>query len=535
MGLTATQRVSLATQGLSHVTDFSEFGEDEIEQATKNMRTSIPPIPAVAEVLDNNNVVVVAAVPAVPPILPVILPAKSTHRLLVASIAYAYYTDTSRDVTAVNMHYTNVLKDFYIEWKAIVAMTKTTSTDVPAITRNNPPLKWTDSFNDYCLNTFGVRQTPLAYVIRKDVEVLPESRPAGDTTSKIDELIPGKAFGLGGSVLNDLVSRLSHDHPLYQTDNAKVYSALEEATRSTTYSATVKSFSRKRDGRGAWQALVRNYAGSDKWEALQTANTKWLLNEKWTGASYSLEKFCNQHRTRFVNLNEAKNHVDFQLPTEHTRVGYLIDNIINSDPDLRAALANIRQNVNETRSDFEGSVAVLLPVDPYKKSRKRGNDSTSVGANISSAAISPGTSSSNDGTGSTGVVLKFHDGASYSKLNSEQKAELYEWRKSPRGQKFSQSERKKRKASALKRGGSNNAIKSAVQSALAQERKKQKKNSDDVDKIAELIAGASVSNTSAVPATPVANSSSTSAITEAHKAAAIKMLKFKRDSDKSSN
>ena len=121
MGLTASQRASLVTQGLSHVNDFSEFGRDEIEQATKNMRTSIPPISAVAEILDSNNAVVVAAVPDVPPILPIILPARSTHPLLVASIAYAYYADISCNVTAFNRHHTNVLKDFYIEWKAIVA------------------------------------------------------------------------------------------------------------------------------------------------------------------------------------------------------------------------------------------------------------------------------------------------------------------------------------------------------------------------------------------------------------------------------
>ena len=72
-------------------------------------------------------------------------------------------------------------------------------------------------------------------------------------------------------------------------------------------------------------------------------------------------------------------------------------------------------------------------------------------------------------------MLKFHDGASYSKLTFEQKAELYEWRKSPQGNNISQSEHKKRKASALKKAGSNNAIKSLVQSALAQERKNRKR------------------------------------------------------------
>ena len=274
MALTPDQRASLSTQGLASIDDFAEFGKDELEEAVKNMRTAIPAIPAVAEQRDNNNNVIVAAVAAVPPVLPVIMPAKSTFRLMVASIAYAYYTDTSREVTHTNMHYTNVLKSFYVEWKALVAMTKATAPDVPCITRNNPPLKWIDSFTDYCNNVFGVRKTPLAYVIRKDVDPLPETRPAGNTTANIDPLKPNKSFGNGGSVLNDLVDRLSHDHPLFQTDNAKIFSALETATRSTTYSSTVKTFATKRDRRRAFLALKRNYAGSDKWEALQTANVK---------------------------------------------------------------------------------------------------------------------------------------------------------------------------------------------------------------------------------------------------------------------
>jgi hypothetical protein len=84
---------------------------------------------------------------------------------------------------------------------------------------------------------------------------------------------------------------------------------------------------------------------------------------------YSLDKFCNQHRSCFVNLEEAQNHYDFQLPTAHTQVGYLLDNIENADADLHAAIANIRQNVNNTPSDFEKAVSVLLPVDPYVKQR----------------------------------------------------------------------------------------------------------------------------------------------------------------------
>ena len=527
MNLTAEQRRALAEQGLEVMMDFADFGRDELEQALKNMRTSIPGIPETPAVVDANGTVTTPAIPAVDPVLPVILPAKSIHRLTVASIAWEYYTNTSRVVTHTNMHYTNVLKSFYTEWKAIISMSEETPADVPCITKNNPPLKWTDTFKDWSMNTFGVRNAPLAYVIRDNVDVLPEVRPANDTTTKIDPLLDSKPHGASGSVLGDLVSRLSHTHPLYKTDNAKVYTALEEATRSTTYSSTVKAFSRSRDGRGAWFAVISNHAGNDKWELLQKENTKWLMNTKWTGRNYSLEKFCNQHRSRFVNLQEAASHVDFQLPTAHTRVGYLIDNIENPDADLRAAIANIRQDVNNTRSDFENAVAVLLPVDPFKKSRRGNHNNThNTSANISSASVSS-VNKPNDGIGKSGVVFHFYDGADYAKLTPEQKKELHEWRSSARGKTFSSDEKKKRKAASLKKHPHSAAIKSAVKAALNRERKRQKKESDDIDEMAELIAQANLTQSSDTSQ----STGAVSAVTEAHKQAASKLIE-KRNSIK---
>jgi hypothetical protein len=528
MGLTADQRTALAGQGLATLDDFVDFGKDELTQALRNMRTAIPGTAAVPAVLDPaTNAVVTPAVDAVPGTPPIVMPAKSAQRLNVASIAWHYYTDTSRSVTSTNMHYNNILKDFYLEWKAITSMATATPQDVPCITKNNPPLRWTDTFNDYCLNTFGVRQTPLAYVIRDNVDVVPETRPALDTTTTIDPLLDGCAYGNGGSVLNDLIARLSHDHPLYKTDNAKVYSLLEEATRGTAYSSTVKAFTRRRDGRAAWKALKSSHAGSDKWELLQKENTKWLLNTKWNGRVYSLEKFCNQHRSRFVNLEEAQNHVDFQLPTEHTRVGYLLDNIENADADLRAAIANIRQNVNDTRTNFESAIAVLLPVDPYLKQRRNVPKPTIPGANISGASIMDKPDTFSAGTGKTGVNLRFHTDSEYAQLSAGQKDELYKWRSSQQGKKFTSEEMKKRKATGyLGKNPNNRNLKSAIKSVLSQEKKKQKQKSDDMAEMAQIIADAG--KPAATPAPSKSNASSTTAVTEAHRVAALKLMKIKQ-------
>ena len=128
---------------------------------------------------------------------------------------------------------------------------------------------------------------------------------------------------------------------------------------------------------------------------------KFLINNKWNGRQYGLDKFTNLHQTAYIQLNEAAIHVNFQLPNEHSRVDYLIDNITNTDPDLRAAIAAIRANTNNMGNDFEATVTFLLPVCPYTKhSRNRNNNN---GTAVISDATLIGKSSSK-----TGVDLRWH-------------------------------------------------------------------------------------------------------------------------------
>ena len=101
------------------------------------------------------------------------------------------------------MHFTNVLRDFYTEWEAITLLSEQDSPKIPTITKNNPPLKWCDSFKNCLYNTYGVRKAPLLYVIRDSVEVTPES--GADPNVVYDPLEANKAHGNSGSVLEDLI------------------------------------------------------------------------------------------------------------------------------------------------------------------------------------------------------------------------------------------------------------------------------------------------------------------------------------------
>ena len=99
---------------------------------------------------------------------------------------------------------------------------------------------------------------PLAYVIRENEDVPAVAPPLQVGQPHSDA---------HGSIEGELIAWASHAHALFRDNNAAVYYALEEATCSTSYAASIKPFQRSKNGCGALLALMNQYAGNDKWEA----------------------------------------------------------------------------------------------------------------------------------------------------------------------------------------------------------------------------------------------------------------------------
>uniref|UniRef100_A0A7S2RCB1 Uncharacterized protein n=1 Tax=Eucampia antarctica TaxID=49252 RepID=A0A7S2RCB1_9STRA len=120
MCLTNRQRIRLSTEGLLTINDFEYFKEDELKIAFKNVRsgisgsTRIDLVPAIVQ--DDGTVLEheISTIHDVPGVHTVMIPAKSTSRLLIASVVYHYCCDTGRAVTVANMHFNNVLHNFNI-------------------------------------------------------------------------------------------------------------------------------------------------------------------------------------------------------------------------------------------------------------------------------------------------------------------------------------------------------------------------------------------------------------------------------------
>ena len=62
---------------------------------------------------------------------------------------------------------------------------------------------------------------------------------------------------------------------------------------------------------------------------------------QWNGKKYGLQTYCPQNCAKYQQLVEASGHEGFQVPTEHTRIGYLISNIDCSDSSLQASIAKL--------------------------------------------------------------------------------------------------------------------------------------------------------------------------------------------------
>ena len=70
-------------------------------------------------------------------------------------------------------------------------------------------------------------------------------------------------------------------------------------------------------------------------------------------------------------MHACSAHVPYQLPNEHSRVGFLLDGIENDDAGLQAAMVSVEDNTGPTKKweDFESVSAHLLSMDLVAKKR----------------------------------------------------------------------------------------------------------------------------------------------------------------------
>ena len=80
---------------------------------------------------------------------------------------------------------------------------------------------------------------------------------------------------------------------------------------------------------------MNQYSGDDKWEAKIKKQDDLLHTCICKGqSSFPLEGFIAQHRNTYVSMQQCAEHVEYQLPNQHTCMGYLLEGIQCPDPGL---------------------------------------------------------------------------------------------------------------------------------------------------------------------------------------------------------
>jgi hypothetical protein len=420
----------LTYEGITNYESLLDFDKKSIQSLPSVCKESIPAINA-------DGQAGIAEEPAVPGAN---ISTISTRRLIVAMNAVKYYTSINRTINPACMHHINVLTPFKLEWDEFESMKSQDDPDVPSINdkdNERKVIKWVPIFLDCASRTYGSRG-PLAYVLRDEVDV----------PSEIDDPLENNTYyGESGSLIEELIARLPHEGAIYKNDNATIYMMIEKCARGTSVESTIKGFARKKDGRGAFKALIANHAGETKYRSIMKKKMHQLQMIKWNGRSYALEAHVSNHRNAADDLRECSEHITVAVPDQTQCVEYLIDSINCADNTLQATIGLIRANTNSMRDDFEKAASALIEVDPFKRSNKVGGNPRN--ANVS--AIDFGA-----GRGTTGVDLRWHSNKDFKKLSEEQKTELRSFMRSQEGKKLMRKSRaEKRKAEEANEKGEN--------------------------------------------------------------------------------
>ena len=159
MGIPHVTMLQLQAEGITSVSDLADFNTTSLQQLADNLRRPGGRVP------DPNP----AAQPgSTIPTPPFVFGAKSQRCITVACDLVNYYKTVSHDLTAANLQWNTVMKNFDIQWTALKEKKGEDSPETPKISKALPVIKWMEAFQDFLNRKIGNRNIPLAYIIRDE-------------------------------------------------------------------------------------------------------------------------------------------------------------------------------------------------------------------------------------------------------------------------------------------------------------------------------------------------------------------------------
>ena len=137
MGIPHTTVMQLHAKGIEAVTDLVDFDKDSLQQLADNLRR-----PGGC-VLDPNSGAPAGATIPTPPF---VFGAKSQKQIAITCDLVRFYAMVGHDLTAANLQWNTVMKNFEIQWKVLKERKGDDSPDVPKISKALPVIKWMEAF-----------------------------------------------------------------------------------------------------------------------------------------------------------------------------------------------------------------------------------------------------------------------------------------------------------------------------------------------------------------------------------------------------
>ena len=149
-----------------------------------------------------------------------------------------------------------------------------------------------------------------------------------------------------------------------------MYFKFDETCRGTKYANSIKLFQKKKCGKGRLFALKGQYVTEDKCGTEIKIMSTLLLAHKWKANSfYTLDLFILQNMTVYVSMQVCGLYVEYQIPNEYTRVGYLLDGIEYNGTPLQVAISVMEEDDEPCGkcNDFELIASHIILKNPVVK------------------------------------------------------------------------------------------------------------------------------------------------------------------------
>ena len=396
-----TRRQAIQDEGLEVITDFAEFDKKDIQTLCASVRKPGGTIP--------NPNAAAANQPANIPNPGYSIAAIWEKRMIAAAYAAKTYQMIGRPVTSDAMN-RDRLKLF--EDHRTLIENHEDPEKLPQVSKSFGIIKAMDMIPGHLRERLGVNKVALSYIIRKDVAV-----PA--LQAQENNSITGADYP---SLMDELIARAPHQGGAYTEDNAKVFQIIQDMVAGTTFESSIKAHQRGRNGRGAYLSLCQHNMGSSKWDKILEDAETYVMKREWNGRNhrFSLRAHISRHREAHNEMTRAAQHVDYELPNDHTRVGRLIKSITSKEPAIVSAITHI-QGSDTQRDDFELAAEFLLLMAPAQTNANQSHRISSVKNDKSKGKGKTGKD--------TGVELRYYTKREYSKLSHDERKELAELRR----------------------------------------------------------------------------------------------------------